>query len=50
MREADVWAITRGRGLPHCSLYAKGYRRFGLVWADDERAAIRRKGLESVLA
>lgn len=31
-------------------LYAKGYRRFGLVWADDERAAIRRKGLESVLA
>ncbi len=30
-------------------LLGKGYRRFGLVWADDERAAIRRKGLESVL-
>lgn len=31
-------------------LIGKGCRRFGLVWADDERAAIRRKGLESVLA
>ena len=30
-------------------LLGKGYRRFGLVWADDERAAVRRKGLESVL-
>ncbi len=30
-------------------LYGKGYRRFGLVWADDERAAIRRAGLEAVL-
>lgn len=31
-------------------LYAKGYRRFGLVWADDERASVRRQGLEAVLA
>ena len=31
-------------------LIGKGYRRFGLVWADDERAAVRRRGLESVLA
>ena len=31
-------------------LLAKGCRHFGLVWADDERAALRRKGLESVLA
>jgi len=30
-------------------LYGKGYRRFGLVWADDERAAVRRSGLEAVL-
>lgn len=30
-------------------LYGKGYRHFGLVWADDERAAVRRAGLESVL-
>ena len=30
-------------------LYGKGYRRFGLVWADDERALLRRDGLESVL-
>ena len=31
-------------------LLGKGCRHFGLVWADDERAALRRKGLESVLA
>jgi LacI family transcriptional regulator, gluconate utilization system Gnt-I transcriptional repressor len=31
-------------------LYGKGYRRFGLVWADDERAGVRRRGLEAVLA
>ena len=31
-------------------LYDKGYRRFGLVWADDERANVRRQGLEAVLA
>lgn len=31
-------------------LLGKGYRRFGLVWADDERAAVRRQGFESVLA
>jgi len=31
-------------------LYAKGYRRFGLVCADDTRAHVRRKGLETVLA
>lgn len=31
-------------------LYQKGYRRFGLVWGDDERAVVRRKGLESVLS
>ncbi len=30
-------------------LHGKGYRRFGLVWADDERAALRRAGLETVL-
>ena len=30
-------------------LHGKGYRRFGLVWADDTRAAVRRAGLESVL-
>lgn len=30
-------------------LYDKGYRRFGLVWADDERASLRKQGLESVL-
>ncbi|WP_305073411.1 LacI family DNA-binding transcriptional regulator [Propionivibrio sp.] len=30
-------------------LYGKGYRRFGLVWADDERAAVRRSGLEAIL-
>lgn len=31
-------------------LLDKGYRRFGLVWANDERADVRRKGLESALA
>ena len=31
-------------------LLGRGCRNFGLVWADDERAAVRRKGLESVLA
>ena len=31
-------------------LISKGCRHFGLVWADDERAALRRRGLESVLA
>ncbi|THC46313.1 GntR family transcriptional regulator [Massilia sp. Mn16-1_5] len=30
-------------------LLDKGYRRFGLVWANDERAAVRRKGLEAAL-
>ena len=30
-------------------LHGKGYRRFGLVWADDRRAALRRTGLEAVL-
>lgn len=30
-------------------LYGKGYRHFGLVWANDDRAALRRAGLESVL-
>jgi LacI family gluconate utilization system Gnt-I transcriptional repressor len=30
-------------------LFDKGYRRFGLVWADDERAALRRRGLEDFL-
>ena len=29
LREADVWAATRGRGLPFCELYAKGYRSLG---------------------
>ena len=31
-------------------LIGKGFRRFALVWADDARAAVRRKGLEAVLA
>ena len=31
-------------------LFGRGYRRFGLVWADDERAALRRRGFLSVLA
>lgn len=31
-------------------LLDKGYRRFGLVWANDERAALRRKGILDVLA
>jgi LacI family gluconate utilization system Gnt-I transcriptional repressor len=31
-------------------LFAKGYRRFGLVWADDERAQVRRRGFLSELA
>ena len=31
MREADVWAVTRGYGLAHCSLYAKGYRSLGTL-------------------
>lgn len=30
-------------------LIGKGYRRFGFVWADDERAAIRRKSILEVL-
>jgi LacI family gluconate utilization system Gnt-I transcriptional repressor len=30
-------------------LLDKGYKRFGLVWANDERADIRRKGMEAVL-
>jgi len=29
LREADVWAITRSRGVPYCELYAKGYRSIG---------------------
>lgn len=31
MREADVWAITRGRGLPFCDLYRLGYRSLGTL-------------------
>ncbi|HYD71181.1 LacI family DNA-binding transcriptional regulator [Azospirillum sp.] len=31
-------------------LCKKGYRRFGLVWAGGERAAVRRKGLAAALA
>ena len=31
-------------------LLGKGYRRFGMVWADDERAVLRRRGFLSVLA
>jgi LacI family gluconate utilization system Gnt-I transcriptional repressor len=31
-------------------LLGKGYRRFGLAWAADERAALRRQALLSVLA
>ena len=31
-------------------LIGKGCRRFGLIWADDERANVRKKGLETVLA
>ena len=31
-------------------LIGKGYRRFGFVWADDVRAAIRRKGILDVLS
>jgi LacI family transcriptional regulator, gluconate utilization system Gnt-I transcriptional repressor len=31
-------------------LLGKGHRRFGLVWADDERATMRRQGFISVLA
>lgn len=30
-------------------LIDKGYRRFGMVWANDERAALRRKGVEEIL-
>jgi LacI family gluconate utilization system Gnt-I transcriptional repressor len=30
-------------------LISRGYRHFGLVWANDERAALRRRGLEEVL-
>lgn len=30
-------------------LYGKGCRRFGLVWGNDERAALRRKGLLDTL-
>lgn len=30
-------------------LIDKGYRKFGMVWANDERAALRRKGIEEVL-
>lgn len=30
-------------------LIGKGYRRFGFVWADDERAAIRRRSILEVL-
>lgn len=30
-------------------LLGKGYRHYGLVWANDERAAIRRKGILDVL-
>ncbi len=31
-------------------LLGKGYRHFGMVWADDERAVLRRRGFLSVLA
>lgn len=31
-------------------LLDKGYKRFGLVWATDERATVRRKGFEAALA
>ncbi|HYG87086.1 MAG TPA: LacI family DNA-binding transcriptional regulator [Azospirillum sp.] len=31
-------------------LVRKGYRRMGMVWATDERAAVRRKGFEEALA
>jgi LacI family transcriptional regulator, gluconate utilization system Gnt-I transcriptional repressor len=31
-------------------LLEKGYRRFGLIWADDERAAARRRGFMTELA
>lgn len=30
-------------------LVGKGHQRFGLVWGDDERAQVRRQGLEAVL-
>ena len=31
-------------------LIGKGYRRFGMVWASDERAAVRRQGFAAALA
>jgi LacI family transcriptional regulator, gluconate utilization system Gnt-I transcriptional repressor len=31
-------------------LVGKGHRRFGLIWADDDRATMRRQGFISVLA
>jgi len=31
-------------------LMDKGYRRIGMVWASDERAAVRRRGFEAALA
>lgn len=31
-------------------MYEKGYRKFGLIWTEDQRALIRQKGITDILA